>query len=400
MSNRNDINLRGAIPETPQMCRDAVLQAVSTYREERTMKRTYKVALIAAIICILMCGAAFAIVQYYSVREYIADGNTSTAFEEAVVPVEKTVESNGLSITLGDAVFDGRDLAFTLDIVPQENAEPVYVYPSLAAVHDGKPLETYYYGFDFSYGTGAIIPSLNQDEPLASSRRGITVKMLQPISSGTVDWTYTLKIYKPTGKLVEIDDEAIWNDNSARDWNEHYRSLHENGDIGVFAGNSIGDYLRAICPEDDLTEAKRAENSGLFELADTIEFEFSTEVSDGNNLVSETVHVFDGYTVTVKSITRSFMQVNYELEAMYDEPQPNEHDLNQSYVLTDQDGSVMPWRSSGWSLAEDGKTCAVYGSVERITDAPLTEITFNLSDTPTLNQITEGAPSFTIQIEP
>ena len=33
MDQRNDIDLRGAIPETPEMCRDAVLQAVSTPSE-------------------------------------------------------------------------------------------------------------------------------------------------------------------------------------------------------------------------------------------------------------------------------------------------------------------------------------------------------------------------------
>ena len=92
------------------------------------------------------------------------------------------------------------------------------------------------------------------------------------------------------------------------------------------------------------------------------------------------------------------MQVNYELEAVYDEPQPSEHDLVQSYVLIDQEGNVMPWRSSTWSLAEDDRTCKVWGSVERITDAPLTEITFTLSNDPTGNHSAEDMPSFTIRI--
>ena len=148
-----------------------------------------------------------------------------------------------------------------------------------------------------------------------------------------------------------------------------------------------------------MTEAELAERSGLFELVDTVVFEFSTEVSDGQNLVSETVHVFDGYTVTVKSVTTSFMQVNYELEAVYDEPQASEHDLVQSYVLTDQDGNVMSGRSSSWSLAEDGRTCTVWGSVERITDVPLTEITFTLSDVPTGNLRDENMPSFAVKVE-
>lgn len=364
------------------------------------MKRKIPFSVALAAILILTSVTAFAVMNYYSVRDFVAGGKTSAAFEEAIVTVEKTVESNGLSVSLGDAVFDGKDLAFTLDIVPVEGAEPVYVYPSLVGMRNGEPVEAYYYGFDFSYGAGAIIPSLNPEEPLAGSRRGVSVEIRDAMPSGTVDWTYTLKMYKPTGKLICVEDERLWKEMESGEWDAYCRALYANGEIGVMAGNSIGDYLRALDLEGDpMTEAERAERSGLFELVDTVVFEFSTEVSDEQNLVSETVHVFDGYTVTVKSVAASFMQVNYELEAVYDEPQASEHDLVQSYVLTDQDGNVMPWRNSAWSLAEDDRTCTVWGSVERITDEPLTEITFTLSDDPTGNSRNENMPSFTAKIE-
>ncbi|MBE5766749.1 MAG: DUF4179 domain-containing protein [Clostridiales bacterium] len=398
MSNRNDINLRGAIPETPDMCRNAVLLAVSTYREERTMKRTYKVVLIAAIICILMCGAAFAIAQYYSVRDHVAHGNPSTTFEAAIVPVEKTINSHGLSMTFGDAVCDGKNLVFTMDIVPDTEAEPIYVYPTLSAVCNGKTIDIYHSGFDFSYGRGAIIPSLNSDEPMVSSNRGFEVELPEPIESGTIDWTYTLSLYKPTAKLVAVDYAPVWDEETVSSWPEYYRTMQANGEIGVFAGNSIGDYLNALIDEKNLTEAEKAVKSGMFELVDTIEFDFTTELSDEQNLVKETTHSFDGYTVAVKSITNSFMQVNYELEVVFDEAQPSEHNLIQSYVLADQDGNIMPWRNSTLSLAEDAKTCTVWGSVERITDAPLTKITFTLSNDPTTNIREENMPSFTIEI--
>lgn len=42
MDERKKINLREAFPETPEMCREAVLQAVSSYREEEKMKRSYR----------------------------------------------------------------------------------------------------------------------------------------------------------------------------------------------------------------------------------------------------------------------------------------------------------------------------------------------------------------------
>jgi len=365
------------------------------------MKRKIPFSVALAAILILTSVTAFAVAKYYSVREYVADGKTSTAFEEAIVPVEKSVESCGLTMAFGDAVCDGQNLMFTMDITAAEGAEPVYVYPSLSATCNGEPLKVYYDGFDFAYGAGAIIPSLNPDEPLAASNRGFEVELDEPVQSGKIDWAYTLRLYKPTGKLVNVGHEWPGGE-EPRNWEEYYRSLYENGQIGVRAGNSIGDYLLALRPDGEehgaLTEAERAERSGMFELADTAVFEFSTEVSDGSALISETVHVFDGYTVAVKSIDSSFMQVNYVLEVVYDEPQPSEHDLCVSHVLTDQDGNIMPWRSSSWSLAEDGKTCTVWGSVERITDAPLMEVTFTLSDSPSSNHREDGMPSFTVQI--
>jgi len=159
MDQRNDIDLRGAIPETPEMCRDAVLQAVSTYREERYMRKPYKVVLMAAVIVMLLCSTAFALVHFYSVRDYLADGQPSAALEEAIVPLETTATSNGLSFTLGDAVFDGQDLVFTMTMAAEEEASPLYVYPTLRGFSGDRELNGDYSGFDMAYNFGFLLPS-------------------------------------------------------------------------------------------------------------------------------------------------------------------------------------------------------------------------------------------------
>lgn len=371
----------------------------------RKMKRKIPFSIVLAAVLILTSVTAFAIANYYSVLDFVADGKPSAAFEEAVVPVGKTAESNGLSFTLGDAVFDGKNLMFTMNITASDGAEPVYVYPELTASHCGDPIQVFRDGFDFAYGAGAIIPSLDPQEPLVSSDRGFEVELSEPIQSGSVDWTYTLQLYKPTGKLVEVEYEWPEEGKDPIDWRELYRSLHANGEIGVLAGNSIGDYLLALAAEDEpygaLTEAERAESSGLFKLVDTVTFKFSTDASESANLIDEASFDFEGYSVTVKSVTSSFLQVNYELEVLYDEPQPSEHELEQFYSLIDQDGAVMKRREAALSLAEDKRTCTVWGSVERISDTPLTEITFVLNQESTLdpNDKAEDMPSFTIEIK-
>ena len=164
MDQRNDIDLRGAIPETPEMCRDAVLQAVSTYREERYMRKPYKVVLMAAVIVMLLCSTAFALVHFYSVRNYVADGKTSEAFEEAIVPLETTAKSNGLSFTLGDAIFDGKDLAFTMTMTADEGTSPMYVSPKLQAFCGERELSISHNGFGGAYDFGFLLPGSYQKD--------------------------------------------------------------------------------------------------------------------------------------------------------------------------------------------------------------------------------------------
>lgn len=398
MDKRNDIDLRAAIPDTPDMCRDAVLRAVSTYREEKAMRKSYKMILAAALVLMLLCGTAFAIVNYYSVRDYLADGQPSAAFEEAIVPLEATASACGLSFTLGDAVFDGRDLAFTMTMAAAEDAAPLYVYPELRAFCGERELNVDYSGFDMAFNFGFLYPSAN---PLYTmdANRGVTASLYRDTAEGEVTWQYTLHLYRPLGELVEISD---WQpaEETFDTWEDRIRSLHDEGKIVCWHGTDLTDYLDAVVTEyvPDRTFAQRLMSTGMFELADTITFEFTTAVPEKTSLTAPTSFDFDGYTVTVKSISQSFLQVDYELEVVYNEPQPHEHHLEQFYALTDQDGNLLPSRGALLELADDMVTATVTGRVERISDEPLTAITFTLDHLMTIDQndTAEVMPSFTV----
>lgn len=406
MDERKKINLREAFPETPEMCREAVLQAVSSYREEEKMKRSYRVLLIAAVVLALMCGAAFAIGHYFSVREYVAAGNPSAAFEDAIVPVEQSADCGGLRMTLGDAVCDGRDLIFTLNIAAEKDAEPVYVYPELRGSCNGAPLDVRCSGFDFSGGFSAVIPGLNADEQSASVSTGVRVALDAPLLAGKIDWTYALHLYKPTGKLVADGHRWSWTDDVPDDGREYYRGLYENGEIPLLGGNWVsGDYLYSFADDWQeymaLSELELIERTGQFEFIDTVEFHFSTEIAVEERAVPEDVYVFDEFTVRVKSLTASFMQLSYELEVVYNEPQPGEHEIDQFYLLFDDAGAPIPQNGRIFSLADDMRTCSVRGSAERISDAPLAAVTFRLDHELTAdpNDTAADMPAFTVPLK-
>ena len=406
MDKQHDIDLRAAIPATPDFCREAVLQAVRTYREERAMRRPYKMILATALALMLLCGTAFAIVNHYSVRDYVADGKPSVAFVEAIVPLETTATACGLSFTLGDAVFDGKDLAFTLTMAAGDGASPLYVAPKLQAFCGGRELEVDHGGFGGAYDFGFLLPSTDPGYALAADQ-GVNASLFNDTADGPVTWRYTLTLYRPTGELVDVSDWQPAAESFAA-FEDRVRALHAEGRIGCSYGVDITDYLDAVAssPIDGTGRAlyttfdERLMSTGMFEVADTITFEFTTAVPEKVSLTGPATFDFDGYTVTVKSITQSFLQVNYVLEVIYDAPQPSEHHLEQFYALTDQNGSELAWRASMLDLADDGVTVTVTGSVTRISDEPLTAITFTLDHRMTIDQndTAEDMPAFTVEL--
>ena len=118
------LNLSGAFPKTPEICRLAVLNAVCSYREEKKMKRPFVMAIAVILILALLGGTALALVNYYSVRDAVANGTPSKEFEENIIPIEQHKSAQGITVSLGDAVFDGSTLAATIELAHEENIGP------------------------------------------------------------------------------------------------------------------------------------------------------------------------------------------------------------------------------------------------------------------------------------
>ena len=199
---------------------------------------------------------------------------------------------------------------------------------------------------------------------------------MEEIVTGEVTWRYTLELYRPLGEVViprDYDPEI----ESMEAWNEYLRSLAREGKIGCLYGADIFDWLHAVSgSDDDDTFTQRMIATGLFELADTVVFEFTTAAPQKTPLPSEQTFVFNDFTLTVVSVELTFLQVDYKLEVVFNEKQGHEHDVRQWYDLYDQNGMLLTRRSAMLELAEDKLHCTVEGVVERISDEPLTSLTF------------------------
>lgn len=356
MNLHKDIDLQGAIPDTPMMCREAVRHAVSTYQEKKKGRMSYQVILAAALLTLLLGGTAVALVNHFSVREYVALEKGGTAFEEKIVPLGQEVTSNGLTISLGDAVFDGRSLSLTMGMRAENGAEPLYVLPMLEAFSGGTQLQVDDYnalGFDCEWGF--LYPDAG-----AEDRYGLTAELREVPSKQNVIWRYTLHVFLPTGEAIEA-----------------MKNGSRNAEMELSA-RSLGDYLSALgVGGEKWMFPDMIEETGLFTKADTIVFEFTIPVPERSSVCPESIYGFDGYEVAVKSVSVSFLQIEYELAISFDEPYTGlEEELPYLYELTDQEGTVLQSLHSGLSLSDDRMSCKVSGSVRRIAETPLTELTF------------------------
>lgn len=379
------------------------------------MKKTYAAILAAALILILLCGTAFAISNYFSVRDLVAEGNPSQQFEENITSVEETKEANGISFSFGDAVFDGNRLVAAMTLTAEDDAKTLFVQPVLEA-RQGETLIDTYTLFNWN-ADGFLFPQLTENAP-RTHELAISSDIYDE-TDGDVEWKLSVQLYEflwPTEEFAPQEDGV-----TRAIAEEILREAFLDQKILTF-GHSLSHLQTAVWTSDPkwLERAPICKagnsfpemmvNAGAFALADTVVFDFTTAQPEPVELSKGQVFHFDEYDVEIKSLTQTFMQVDYELELTYHE-HPGEVEsysayaisLEDCFTLIDQDGNELTWLSSGSELEDDLVTRRVYGSTRRISDEPLTSLTFRLAERFMSKEYYEENAdrlTFTIEIDP
>lgn len=395
--------LHDAFPPTPDICRDAVLHAVSTYKEEEIyMKKRHFTVLAAALMILLLCGTAYAI-SAFSVRDVITDPNI--ALDDRLVPIESTQTSNGLTVTLGDAVFDGSTMLGSLQVETAEGMQPVYVIPRLEAQADGQPLDVY--GglrdagtpdpLDYTVWTfGSLFPSADANYPSPEKLicKGFTD---EPIEQ-EVQWTLSLDLYTANWPMKDIT--SIYRDGDY----EAARTLYEQGCISTVFGridDAWIDWLFLNEEDVGIPLPELLTREGAFTLADTLTFSFTTPVFQPQVFHDDTIHQMDGFTIEVTDLRQTFLTLEYTLLFRYDEcqiPEGSTAKMAEFNIDVNYLPEGMEFRDGSIRLADDGMSATYQGKVQYISDEPLTELTFTL-DPRWTNTKYDVYPSFTVKLD-
>lgn len=117
----NEYNYDKAFTDVPPVVHTRVLKAL---QEVKTVKKAKPAAalVLAAVLILALAGAAYAAVQSGVLRYLFGDTQPTREQQQMVQPVSMTHESDGITTTLTDLVFDGRELSFGLTFDLEKNA--------------------------------------------------------------------------------------------------------------------------------------------------------------------------------------------------------------------------------------------------------------------------------------
>ncbi len=122
MKNR-DFDLMSAFPETPAACRDALMHAARSVKEE-PMKRKYPVAILVAAILTLM--STIAIAEGWNVLSFL-DFQPDNDAQTLVQPVSVSASVDNCTLRIDSAITDGEYLAFDWTVTNTKPETPIYL---------------------------------------------------------------------------------------------------------------------------------------------------------------------------------------------------------------------------------------------------------------------------------
>ncbi len=404
--------LQTAYLPVPQDFHNALLSAVSEVKEERPVKKWHLSLLVAMLIVALLCGAAFAVIHYYSVRDYQAAGKPSAEFEKLVVEIGETYENDYITLTVGDTIFDGERIALTMNLYSKDEAKPVFLFPQLKAYCGVRELMIDVEGMRGDFHSGFLYPNILTGDTL-EHQYGVDAAVFNDAADGDVTWKLTMMVLAPNWPIT--NDTTVFHgaDRSMPQeaYVKRFRDAYENQQILATDGENLAAYVSAIAPDsygalttDDpkyRTLGEELADSGAFTLVDTLECTFVTKTPEIKRINGLTF-AFDDYTVELDSLELSYLRADYTLRHIYSVGElPTE---SVRYELRDQNGTAFLSMGSQTGPIESDFSIAYSGSTEPtrdgVTAVTFVPYTFGADAEGTMRSLYDENHAFTVEVKP
>lgn len=387
-------DLKRVYETIPEGFHDALHSAAQSIQEEKPMKKTSTFVLVMILVLAVACTTALAIANYYSVRQYQGGDQPSALFEKHIIALNHTYENDYITLTLGDAIFDGADIAMAMNITSKDEGKPVFLYPKLTAASGGRALDIDIEGMRGDFTSGFVFPNLAEGGDGLEGKYGFDAVLYQDRAEDDVRWTFAVKVLAPNWP-IKNNDVALHGDDTDPSMEEYlaqFTDAYENQVILTTWGDSLVEYAEALPVPDTMTEeafrALRLDEkllaSGAFTLVETVECVFDTVVPEEiyRGVGQGQTFPMDTYTVDFLGMDVSFMRVEYAFDLVY--PAGTTQEMldageQEHYELRDQNGHelVLGGGTSHWVDEQEDGSCVIHweGTMTYAAEMP-TEIHF------------------------
>ena len=220
----NARDLKNAFPPMPEMCRSAMVIAVGSAQEERNMKRSFRLAVLVAVMILTLTSAAYAVTRPPVLDWLLGRGSAGIWLENAAQTVDGHASSDGVTIAVTSLVYDGKRLVLSYEASVDDPTRAVMVSPDRVITLNGAPAAMDW----LSVEELRMVPSPHLDFlPAARNpiRAGAWSDTL-PDLSGMVEAELDFLIFRPETAFAIIDEDgALSADLSALD--EETRAEHQ-----------------------------------------------------------------------------------------------------------------------------------------------------------------------------
>lgn len=369
--------------------------------EEKPMKKASIGFVIIIALLVLSMTVALA-TGCFGILDFRKDLSENQELIDHIIPLGQTYENEYLSIQVNETAFDGTNLTLTLDVNPKEDADSVYVIPTIKAEADGKQYDTFVEFANGDFSNGFWVPAV---EGVISSdtSHGVIARLVNIDDNGdelpipalnNVTWTISFDVFRADYNIVvqdypnpSDDSDEMLTDNMDTDlYAQECVKAYENHQILLVPEGSLLWYIAEIPQADGIPGGEKSfeelrqsiAQCDAFTLVDQPVFTFATDSTLVKTAQAGQTFLLGGrYTVEVLSVKATYSRVEYSLQ-MKDSQAEGLSFSETCALLNPWDVAVLaegaatsPFAGSG-CVTEDGwhlmdGTVELSGSTDRLT---------------------------------
>ena len=196
---------QNAFPPMPEMCHDALMNAVGSDKEEKKMKRTFRFAAVLAALLLVLTSAAYAVSRPQVLDRLLhRDAVVPLWLEAAAQTVDARASADGVNVSIDSLIYDGDMMFLSFETSVDDPTQALMIKMDNEIILNGESAGLY---------------SLLTQEPelfprphlfdLPSQRNAFQSDgncFQVPQFSGTVEAEVTFRIYRPDVGFAIVDE--------------------------------------------------------------------------------------------------------------------------------------------------------------------------------------------------